>query len=364
MALTQSINSQAVNILLAKKLLDNIWVDVLHMPDKGVNEGFSTDTNAASARIVRQIAPGIKGRTYGATVNGAPGNSANVILPTSEEYVLDYTYMYDGNIDIPEVMEDMFPLGIVEAEGAAMGGEFAGQLNASTIAEQLCKALNAHAISGTGLVALPNTATATMYRDALISAMSKLTNGDTANGMKTFPKKFRQIIARPEFTGGMFQANNILVGGSNYAQELLANGRISPDTYTTNGNMYIGEFMSVPVYEAPDGEFTNAEEWLDTFTANNATALTAGALDNVKAIVCSSIGTLRGVCVGNRIKQIDSPTVVGIRLQPKMRWGVKTILAKSVVPIVHANFNAATVAAYANGAYTTELRVQSPGSRA
>ena len=62
-----------------QKLLDNIWVDVPSIcPDKGVNEGFSTDTNAASARIVRQIAPGIKGRTYGATVNGAPGNSANV----------------------------------------------------------------------------------------------------------------------------------------------------------------------------------------------------------------------------------------------------------------------------------------------
>lgn len=361
MANTQ-INSQSVNVLLSKRLQENFWVGLLHMPDKGVNEGHSEDTAASTIRIVRQIPPGIKGRTLGASVNGAAFNNKEAIAPSSEEFELDLLYMYDGNIDIAEVTEDMFPLSIVEAEGDAMGGEFAGEVNASTIAEQLSAALNEAAKTGEALVALPATLEETSYRDALLKALSRLSNGDVAHGVKTFPKKNREIIVRPDFSAGLFTAKNILVGGSNYAQELLAKGRIDPNTYSENGDAYIGEFMSVPVYEAPDGEFANAEAWLDDEISGKQ--ITAGSLGGVRAIVCSSVGTMRGICVGNRIKQIDAPGGAGIRLQPKMRWGVKTIYPKSVVPVVDSAFKIANVAAYASGAFTKKLKVTAPNSRA
>ena len=363
MPINTSVNSQSVNVLLAKRLQENFWVGLLHMPDKGVNEGFSQDTNASTIRIVRQIPPGIKGRTLGASVNGAAFNEDGAVTPSSEEFELPLLYMYDGNIDIAEVTEDMFPLSIIEAEGDAMGGEFAGEVNASTIAEQLSAAINEAAKKGEAFVALPSTLTETSYRDALLKALSRLSNGDVEHGVKTFPKKNREIIVRPDFSAGLFTAKNILVGGSNYAQELLAKGRIDPNTYNDNGDAYIGEFMSVPVYEAPDGEFSNAEAWLDSFDGTTGTALNAGALDGVRAIVCSSVGTVRGICIGNRIKQIDAPGGAGIRLQPKMRWGVKTIYPKSVAPIVSASFKTSDLATFASGAFTKSLKVTAPRSR-
>jgi hypothetical protein len=363
--MTTQINSQSVNVILAKKLQVNYWAGQLYLPDYGVNEGFSTDTNAATIRVVRQIAPGIKGRRIGATTNGAAFNSANAIYPTSEEYNLDITDYYDGNIDIPEVSEDMFSLSVVEAEGDAMGGEFATFVNAMTIAEQVATVLNAYSVSNTSanIVTFPQNATTTQYRDGLLTALGHLDNGDSGIGVQTFPAKARQIIVRPSFKTGLFQANNILLGGSNLAQELLAKGRISENTYTSNGDLFIGEFMQVPVCVAPDTIWTAAWTALcinnagTVNTANNITNVTAAAteLAKINALVVSSVGTLRGIAMGNRIKQVDAQNGAGIRLQPKMRMGVKCISAKSVVPVVSYGFTAANIIAYTNATVYTKL---------
>lgn len=373
MALTAQINSQSVNILLAKKLQDNFWVNMLYLPDHGVNESFSDNTDASTIRVVRQIPPGIKGRRYGSTVNGAPGNTANIILPTSAEYELDLLDLYDGNIDIPEVMQDMFPLSIVESEGDAIGGEFATFVNAQTIAEQVMTVLNAYSVDNTKatLEILPQNATTTMYRDALLNAMAALDNGDDAIGAQTFPAKSRQIIVRPTAKAGLFQANNILVGGSNLAQELLARGRISENTYTSNGDLFIGEFMGVPVTVAPDVIWSSAWKSLcvnnagTVDTGNNIADVAAALaeLAKIQALVVSSVGTLRGIALGNRIKQIPSPELVGVRLQPKMRMGVKCISAKSVVPVVSYGFTAANVIAYTNATVYTKLARVPEGSQ-
>lgn len=365
MALTPQINSQSVNILLAKKLQENFWVNMLYLPNYGVNEGFAGDTDAGEIRVVRQIPPGIKGRRLGSTVNGGHFNAGNVIYPTSQEFELKLTDVYDGVVDVPEVAQDMFSLSLVEAEGDAMGNEFATFVNAQTIAEQIATFFNAYSVSNTSanLVVLPQNATATQYRDALLAAMAHLDNGDETIGAQTFPSKSRQILVRPTFLAGLFQANNILVGGSNLAQELLSRGVISEGTYNSNGDQYKGEFMGVPVMVAPDAIWTaawkslcvNTNGTLDT--GNNITDVAAKLteMNEIQALVVAAPGTLRGIAMGNRIKQIDSPDGAGIRLQPKMRMGVTCISAKSVVPIANYGIVTNNIITYTNATVYTKL---------
>ena len=61
--------------------------------------------------------------------------------------------------------------------------------------------------------------------------------------------------------------------------------------------------------------------------------------------------------------EIDAPGGAGIRLQPKMRWGVKTIYPKSVAPIVSSSFKTSDLATFASGAFSKSLKVTAPRSR-
>lgn len=350
---TNQINSQSVQILLAKKYRDNYFQSILHRPGKGVTEEFSSDTSAGYIRVVRALPHGVTGRKLGTGPNGGNFNTVASFVASSAEYELPLLYVYDGNFDIPEVQQDMLPLNIVEQEGKNISGEVATQINASTIAAQLVATLNADvARTSSYVIELPATATETSARDALLGAMGLLENGDAENGVQSFPTDEREIIARPEFYTSLFKSNNILAGGSNYAQEMLARGAISPNTYVDNGMSYKGEFMDAPLYVASKAIWSAAEAWIN----KGSTALTAGSLNTVQAIVCAAMGTARGVAMPDTFKQIPCPIGAGIRIQPLVRWGVECWLPDSVAVVAGDGFtNPATT--------VNELSVYAPGSR-
>ena len=267
--------------------------------------------------------------------NGGNFNSAASFVASSTEYELPLLYVYDGNFDIPEVQADMLPLNIVEEEGRNIAGEVATQINASTIAAQLSATLNADVTRASKyVIKLPATATEHSSRDALLDAMGLLENGDVANGVQSFPTDEREILARPEFYTSLFKSNNIIAGGSNFAQEMLARGAISPDTYVDNGASYKGEFMDAPLYVASKAVWSAAEAWLNAGSA----AVSAGALNGVQAIVCAASGTARGVAMPETFKQIPCPVGAGIRIQPLVRWGVECWLPDSVAVVAGNGF--------------------------
>lgn len=349
---TNQINNQSVNILLAKKYRDNYFQSILHRPGKGVTEEFSSDTAAGYIRVVRALPHGVTGRKLGASTNGGNFNR-NDHVASAAEYELPLLYVYDGNFDIPEVQQDMLPLNIVEQEAKNISGEVATQINASTIAAQLVATLNADlARTSSYVIKLPATATASSARDALLGAMGLLENGDAANGVQSFPTDEREIIARPEFYVELFKSNNIIAGGSNFAQEMLARGAISPNTYVDNGMSYKGEFMDAPLYVASKAIWSAAEAWINSGSA----ALTAGGLNTVQAIVCAAMGTARGVAMPETFKQIPCPIGAGIRIQPLIRWGVECWLPDSVAVVAGNGFTTPVTS-------SNKLSVFAPGSR-
>ena len=351
---TNQINTQSVQILLAKKYRDNYFQSILHRPGKGVTEEFSEDTNAGYIRVVRALPHGVVGRRLGADVNGGNFNGDNAYVSKSSEYELPLLYVYDGNFDIPEVQTDMLPLNIVEQEAKNISGEVATQINASTIAAQLVATLNADVKRTSKYVfKLPATVTETSARDALLDAVALLDNGDEANGIQSFPTDEREILARPEFFVHLFKGKNIVIGGSNYAQEMLARGVISPNTYSDNGTSYKGEFMDIPLYVASKAIWNAAEGWINA----GDKALTAGALNGVQAIVCAAMGTARGVATPESFKQIPCPIGPGIRIQPLVRWGVECWLPDSVTVVAGNGFTSPATS-------SVTLSVLAPGSRA
>ena len=159
---------------------------------------------------------------------------------------------------------------------------------------------------------------------AVQEASTLLDDGDEANGIQSFPFAERQILMRPTFRAELLNTKGVLLGGSNYAQSMLAKGAVSPEARKEWGNMYCGEIDGTPCYIVPSALWNRAGAWAGNVNAFSAT----------QAIVCAASATDRGISTQDYIKIIDSPNGAGKRLQPKTRWGVNVCYPKGIIPIL------------------------------
>lgn len=337
-----NVNDTATQVLAAKQVKENIFVDLVHKNGYGVTE--QTETNVSTLRMLKVKPTTASAREIGASTNGAFFNGDNAEVPQVSEYDLNLLYVYDRVYDLPELQQDMCPVNIFDETTKNIGGRVATEINASTIAEQLANRYNAAktATKWDGIaVALPASGG---YYEAIQEASTMLDDGDEANGIQSFPFEEREIIMRPAFRKNLLSDKGVLLGGSNYAQSMLAKGAVSPDAKKEFGNMYCGEVDMIPCYIAPKALWNRAGEWTGSATAFDAT----------QAMVVAKSATDRGISTQDYIKIIDSPNGAGKRLQPKTRWGINVCYGKGIVPILK-NGTAAPSAA---------LTVQAPGSRA
>lgn len=339
------LDGEALRRYTSKNIKENIFQNILALPEKGVTEKFSEDTDASEIRIIRQVVPAIEARRLGASVNGGYFNSNNPLLPQSVEYGLKILYMIDDQIDFPTVMDEMVELPVAEATTKAVAGLVARNINASTIAHQLASVVNQEVAeaNSTNYVAL---ASAGAYKDALLDANGKLDDGDVENGIDIFPIDGRQIFAKSGTRTGLFKAGNIIVGGSNYAQEMLARGTISPNTYKQEKLEYVGEIDSVPVCVASKPIWDLAEDYL---------GLNRGTLDIVDALVVAGIATGRALAFNNSVKIIDCPRGQGRTAQYKYRWGVEVFNFKGIVPVLNNGKTLSDIS-------STALTIEAPAS--
>ena len=119
---TPKLDGQALRRYTSKNLKENIFQEILALPEKGVTERFSEDTDASEIRIIRQAVPAILARRMGATINGGYFNSNNPLMPQSVEYGLKILYMIDDAMDFPTVMDEMVELPVAEATTKAVAG--------------------------------------------------------------------------------------------------------------------------------------------------------------------------------------------------------------------------------------------------
>lgn len=323
MALVYNVNDSATQILAAKQVKENIFVSLLHRNGKGINQ--QEETNVSTLRMLKARVLDGDARELNKPSNGKWFNENSAGTQNVDEYDLNLLYIYDRMVDIPEVQEDMVPINVFDEATKNIGGRIATEINASTIAIQLANRYNAAktAAKWDGIAVVIGTGDKATY-NAVLSASIKLDDGDEANGIQSFPFEERQLIMRPTFRQQLMSETGVLLGGSNYAQSMVAKGVISPEAQKEFGNMYVGEIDLVPCFIAPKAIWNRAGVW-----AGSATTF-----DGAEALMCAASATDRGVSTMDYIKTIDSPNGAGKRLQPKVRWGVNVCYPAGIVPIL------------------------------
>jgi hypothetical protein len=342
MALVYNVNNSATNVLASKQIKENIFVDLIHRNGKGVNQ--VEETNVSTVRMLKVSSIDGDARQLGSGTNGAFVNTAKATIPDVPEYDLNLLYVFDKMADLPELQADLVPADVFGQTMKNIGGRVATEINASTIAHQLVAKYNAAKAAGKwdgNAVVLGSTP---KYYEAIQDASAMLDDGDIENGIQSFPFEEREIIMRPSFRAKLMTNSGILVGGSNFAQSMIAKGGLSPDARKEFGSMYVGEIDLIPCYSAPVALWNRAGEWVGS----------ADAFKGAQAIVCAASATDRGISTQDYVKTIPSPDTAGVRLQPKTRWGVNVCYPKGIIPIL-ANGTAAP---------STDLTVVAPGSRA
>ena len=337
-----NVNDAATQVLAAKQVKENIFVDLVHKNGYGVNQ--VEETNASTVRIMKVKPFTDNARELGASTNGKWFAEGTIGTPEVDEYDLNLLNVYDMPVDIPEVEQDMVSVNLMDAATKNIGGRVATEINASTLAAQLAAAYNAAdtANAWTGHASVIGTGDDATYA-AVQSASTMLDDGDEENGIQAFPFAERQLIMRPSFRAELLNSKGVLLGGSNYAQSMLAKGAVSPEARKEWGNMYCGEIDGIPCYISPAQIWKRAGEWVGS----------ANAFADAEAVVCAASATDRGISTQDYIKIVDSPNGAGKRLQPKTRWGVNVCYHKGIVPIVKSG---ATVP-------SAQLTVKAVGSR-
>lgn len=337
-----NVNDTATQILAAKQVKENIFMDLVHKDGYGVTQ--HEETNASTIRIFKVKPSEDNAREIGYKLNGVTTENANsgwfneqgASTASVIEYDLNLLYVFDKPVDIPEVQQDMVSVNLMDNTTKNIGGRCALEINASTIAAQLCTAYQdaAAAKSWDGLNAVAESSETGAY-EAVLKASTKLDDGDEENGIQSFPFAEREIIMRPSFRAKLLDERGVIKGGSNYAQSMLAKGAVSPEARKEWGNMYCGEIDGIPCYIAPAQLWARAGQWTKFKPTSGETV--EGSSDmfaNVNAIVCAASATDRGISSQDYIKIVDSPNGAGKRLQPKTRWGINVCYKKGIVPIL------------------------------
>lgn len=319
---TYNVNDTATQVLAAKKVKENIFVDLLHRAGYGVTE--VTELDASSVRMFKQVQTLADARQLNAPVNGGFFNNNKAEVPQIIEYDLDLLDLYDQVYDLPEVQQDMVSISVFENATKNIGGRVSTEINASTIAAQLLAKYNEakDANSWDGLAVILDTNP--NYYEALQEASTMLDDGDEENGIQSFPFAERQILFRANYRKKLLSEKGVIMGGSNYAQSMLAKGTVSPEDTKDFGNMYCGEIDNIPCFIVPSAIWNRAGMWVGAQSAFEAT----------QAIVIAAASTDRGISPQGYIKVVPSPDGAGQRLQPKVRWGINVCYPKGIIPVL------------------------------
>ena len=339
------INAVTLKKYYSPVVKDNIFQALLARDGEACTEKYCEDTSVAMVSVLRVLPGNGQPREIGNANNGGFFNNNGAELSETAAYGVKLLDVFDQMHDIPEVQQDMMSVDLAAQRAKIVGGQVARGVNACTIAAQLAKNING--INAGDLdndVVLPNNADGQDYLNAIIEASAFLDNGDVDNGVDTYPIEERAIFIRPAMYAKLMQKGAIIIGGSNYAQDILKDGGVSHGDKSDNVTGYCGRILDMPVYKVSQPVWDMAAGYL---------GLAPSDLDFVQALVVSGTGTLRGLAFNATIKQIDSPSGAGIRMQPVYRWGAECILASSV----------SIVRSYGSSLPASTLSLVAPASR-
>lgn len=345
---TPFVNEATLKRHMSSKVKENIFQNIFTRPGEAVTEKFTEDTDAAEIQVIRIKPHDSDAREIGADINGGWFNNSDAHTANTEAYPIRILTTVDDLIDIPTNQQDMMNVDVAEGELANLSGKVYRNVNALTIAAQLCKNFNDVASEKIENNWVRLDASNPDYLAAIIDAGAKLDCGNEDEGIDAYPDDNRAVFLRPTAKAAMLKKGQIIIGGSNAAQNILRKGGLDEDTTPdVAASGYIGEIDNMPAYAASPAVWNLAARYLGK---------TAADLAGVEMLVVSAIGTGRALAFNNAIKIIDAPGGQGRRLQPKYRMGAECWDGLSVVPVVKSDFNNPATSA-------AQLTVKAPGSR-
>lgn len=340
------IDLYAAKRLLAGRLMQNTTQSLIFRDGYGLTEDFTQDVMAAQVRILRHRRPTIKSRTLRETpvANDGHFNTLAPEQPRTKEYKIDLLEVFDQNIDIADVLEQMIGVGALNKEAEGLEQQLTRLVNAYTFAVQIAAALNLDAAVGIaeGTAGTYDPADGTLVRvgaqDTLINKFFEahilLDDGSEEDDIDTFTHEGRVAVFTPQAKFKLISTEKaVFEVGSSRAVELLEIG--SAGTLTarpeTNVTGYFGHLNATPLHSVSKPIWGLVEEYL---------GLAAGTFTDGKylGMVVASEATGRGVAFMNSIKIIDNPRGQGYRLQPLTRWGVETWIPRGIQLIVASDF--------------------------
>ena len=359
---TPYVNQLTLKRILSPAVKENIFQNIMVKPEEAVTEKFSTDTDAAEIQVLRVKPSANDAREVGATTNGGWFNDEDSQESTTEAYGIQLLQMMDRTVTIPSTAQNMVSVDLASAEVRNLGGLYARNINAMSIGAMLAKNFNNIAgfdkrNSNAATVELDDAVTSNWvtlasggtYTDCIFDALAKLDDGNPDQGIDAYPDDQRAIFIRSNIKAEILK-NMVGLYGGTAVFDVLRKGGLDTDTtprVSTTG--YVGMIGNTPVYCLSSVGWSLVEKYL---------GLTAGALKNLAAVVCSGVGTGRALAFNEQIKTVDAIKGQGIILQPKYRFGAECWDPLSVVPIFSAAFTNPVTAS------TNALYIQGPASRA
>jgi hypothetical protein len=327
-----SVGSTALEIGVANIILKKMIQQQLYRDGIGITEVYSNGATAGGAvlRVPKVTASTSSFRQLGATVNGNFFNGNSIGVIGLGEELLVCNNIYDACEDVPQA-QHILSLGGAAALGVRaeeIAKNIARQMNAGTMAYQIAAVLNA-VITASGTktdrIFTYNPATAGDPLAKFLEACASLDNGDTYNDV--FPSVGRLALLRPTGLTDLRKSGSIIVGGSNFAQEMVKSGAVDPETILPDVPGYRGMINDVAVFSVSNALWTLAESWMQQ---------SAGYLANVVGIICAYNATGRGHAFPDSTKVIDSPSGQGLRIQPLSNFGVKVFFEKGIKLLANA----------------------------
>ena len=322
------IDSIASGRQLAPVIMNNVVQRIQLSHNKGVTEKFSQNVMTDEIRIIRVKPLTQKGRTLGSSTNGLHYDSSGATgeQPTTDHYGIRLRNKIDRPISIPRSAMDMIPLEYLNGTREVLEQLVAKNVNAGTLAIQLASALNYEYNSGTPLEdhKVEVTLGTSNIVDAVIDMGAILDDGDTTNGIDTFPKENRVLQLRPTVAKYLKRGLDYVYEVSNWkGQDMLKVGAIDPETVPNNHvDGYLGQIDQTDLFLTSSPIWTLAEEWL---------GLGSGDLDEIYGLMSASQGTGRGIAFTNSVQIIPEYRGQGVRMLPNYRWGAEVFFPKSLV---------------------------------
>ena len=342
------INGIAAKRILVNETLQNIFQGEIESEKRGVTQRFTTDVSGAQIRVIRVLPLTQLARELGSGLNGENFNTL-VEQPRTEQYGLDVITVIDAPVDIPNVNQDMLPIDLMEKVTKEISNLINLNTNAMTIAGKYHKTFTD--VANANIVYFdPASTDASALQTAFLLANSALDDGDLTNGVAMFPMDDRVAVIQTAYRAKLLAKGVLVLGGSNYAQEMLAGGQLSPGAKLNKlENGYIGDFDGVPVHIVSSLIWRTTERYL---------GLPAGELAKVIGYFSSGLANVRGIAYNENMKIIDSPQGAGVRLQPLFRMGFKSFYTKGNVFIIEGTSYTSPLTALSSTA-----KLLAPGSR-